>query len=657
MSSVILEMESEPRAGIDNALILAVELDASEGDEAIDGRLLADLSMLPRAGLDGALVAAIWLRAGILLPRNVFLSAWSTQENEARRRLATAMLKLQPVMAVRVLGVARLADLLGECRESEFHRLVAQALTLCRLEGAEACLTAMLPTGQGILAPDLAESVVTISSQGVPEWIDRLPYEIRQSALARFAAGTLRAGSQDAFAATFQRLEESGRSELVMLLERGLRGVPASGVLMLANIFDRLPKSDPLAIALASALILNAADYPAQPEIFDRFAACLSKHARRSLASRPQFHPENLSAAQRAVRCILFVDHEIDLSPRQASDRSGKASRDKIDIESQIVAQIMAPRNPECHSLGDWRGFERRIATVEDPAKRAQMLVAIAPRIPPARLAAFGALSAELPPSAWQRQVKMALFVRALASGIDPWSVVQAVDRRDAIAALIEQRLNRGRFDCLEHRAWLRLVDSQKMALLRVAFDCLAEQSDQAVRRASIDMLCETIVILPMALSVISAIHLVRRFSKDMAMLPNHLWRLAEIGDTGSHHREELLRTCAMAFWLRGDQQAGAHCHARAQGCSRRTAQVAAQGFLAQVTTLPEPAAGAGRLRQSAAALAMFEADDAALPKQVAECLSGLVEEDRNQLIAHLIVQGQASNVLLAQEELGDGGR
>ena len=56
-------------------------------------------------------------------------------------------------------------------------------------------------------------------------------------------------------------------------------------------------------------------------------------------------------------------------------------------------------------------------------------------------------------------------------------------------------------------------------------------------------------------------------------------------------------------------------------------------------------------VRRSAAALAMLEPGDAAAPKEVVASLSALDGNDRRRLVAHLIVQGQASSVLLAMAD------
>ncbi len=492
------------RAALDDAVFLAVELDTLGEDGDCDATVFARFSALPWAALPGAardapsLVAALWLRAGLVAPRAALRSAWDARPAAQRLRLAVAMLELKPATAIRVLGAEALAALLREARDPAFHRLVARALTLCRSDGAERCLAAMMPEVRAGLAPLLAE-----------------------------AAG----------------------------------GAPRA------------------------------------------------HHGR-----------------------------EIPNAPVRGRSEPGPSA----DLPSAAAAARMPP--------AQWSGIERRLGAMTGSVRRGQALSRLAPVAPAEQLPAFGALASELAPSAWRDQAKAALFGRALAVGLDPWSVVKGADRRDVLGALIGQRLQDGRLEALEHRAWRRLSELQRVALLRATIGRIAELPDRTRRGAALTALCEAIVGLPANLALIVAIQFIKTFNRDAALAPRQLWRLTEIGEATGAQRQELLRVAALAFWLRGNDAAGARCHAGAEACARRVATQTVRDFLA-ATPAPAGSEPEAAVRRSAAAMAMFEADNPDAPEQVAACLADLEPAYRGRFIAHLIAQGQAAHVLLALED------
>ena len=645
---------SEARAGVEGAVFLAIELDVPADEQGIDGAVLGRLSDLPCAGPAAPIAAAVWLRAGLVLPKAGFEAVWRAQPLHRRQLLARAALELQPATAVRVFGTGILSDLLRESSETGFHLLVARTLTLSHLDGAERCLCAMRPEAQQVLGPVLAERAATIDTQRMPEWLDRLPGQTRQSALVRFAVGTLRDPSSDAFASVVERLDDTGRGELVTFLEQGLRGVSVAGVVRLARYYNRLPASDEVALALSSALIRNADESPPPADVLNRFAAVLSVGTREALASRRGLDAARLSPTQRGVRDTLVRGTERKPAakpvPGEATAETGTSGRGCPRPWENV-------RSSRDHETGmswpeTWDGLAERLARIETLAERAWTLCRLAHRAPADRLPALAELSRALPPSAWRRQVNTALFARALAMDVDPRPVIDGLDRRDMVAALISRRLRNGEIDVLAHRAWRRLDHADSVALLRQAFDEVARQGDEAIRRAAAELLCGRIVGLPVALAVIVAVEFVKRFHGDPIVAPRHvLWRLAELPETSLTQREELLRTCAMAFWLRGDKGAGDGCHARAEACADDATRAAVGRVFRDAPPGHEDAGGVAHLRRSAAALAMLEPGDAAAPQEVDACLSALDGDNRNRLVAHLIVQGQASSVLLAMAE------
>lgn len=645
---------NEARAGVEGAVFLAIELDGPADEQGIDGTVVDRLSDLPCAGPAAPIAAAVWLRAGLILPKTSFEAVWRAQPRHRRPVLARAALELQPATAVRVFGADILTDLLRESSETGFHLLVARALTLCHLEGAERCLCAMRPEAQQALGPVLAERAATTDTQRVPEWLDRLPGQARQSALVRFAVGTLRDSSNEAFARVVERLDDAGRGELVAFLEQGLRGVSVAGVVRLARYYDRLPASDVLALALSSALIRNADESPPPADVLNRFAAVLSAGTREALASRRGLDAGRLSPTQRAVRDTLVhgIERKPALKPVPGAAMAGPGTSGRGRPRPRQNALSSRDHDTEKSWPETWDALTERLARIEAPAERARALCRLAHRVPADRLPALAALSRALPPSAWRRQVNTILFARALAMDINPRPVIDGLDRRDMIAALISRRLRNGEINILAHRAWRRLDHADGVALLRQAFDEVAQQRHEAVRRAAAELLCSRIVGLPVALGVIVAIEFVKRFHGDPIVAPRHvLWRLTELQETSLPQREELLRTCAMAFWLRGDQGAGDGCHAQAEACADDATRAAVVRMFRDAPAMHEDVGGLAHLRRSAAALAMLEPGDAAAPQEVVACLSALDGNDRCRLVAHLIVQGQASSVLLAMAD------
>ena len=298
-------------------------------------------------------------------------------------------------------------------------------------------------------------------------------------------------------------------------------------------------------------------------------------------------------------------------------------------------------------SARQWAAFERSVKTTPDSVKRAQMLLRLISTAPAERLSTFGKFAAELDLSAWRRQAIAAIFTRAITLGLNPWSVVKGADRRDAIAALIGQRLSGGRFEVLGHRAWARLDHIQRLALYRLAFDRIRKSHDVAQRSASLESLCAGIVGLPASLAVVMAREVIEHFNRDPAMTAGQLWRLAGITDVTLPQRQELMRVAALAFWLRGDEWSGARCHADAEACKTRATSASVRRFL-EATDVPPGSSLDARPRRAAAAIAMLEADDPEAADQVAACLENLEPQHRGRFIAHLIVQGQATHVLMA---------
>ena len=642
---------NEAKADVEGTVFLAIELDTSTDEDGIDGSVLDRLSTLPCAGHVAPIVAAVWLRAGLVLPRTGFEAAWRTQPSHRRALLARAALELRPATAVRVFGADILSHLLHESAETDFHLLVARALTLCNLDGAERCLRAMHPEAQRILGPLLAERAAMIDTRCVPEWLDCLPGQARQCALIRFAVGTLRDPSKETFAGVIAQLNDTGRRELVTFLEQGLRGVSVSGIVCLARYYDRLPTSDVLALALSSALIRNADGSLPPADVLDRFAAVLSEETRVALASQRGLDPGRLNSAQRAVRDTLLRETEPEPESRPvqgpAVTETGTPEQGRPGSHQNALLALL--HDTEKSWSETWSTLTEQLTRIEAPAERAQALCLLAHRVPTDGLSAIAALAGALPPSAWQRQVNTALLARALATDIDPRSVINGLDRRDVTAALISRRLRNGEIDILAHPAWRRLDHADAVALLRQAFDEVARQSDEAIRHASAELLCSRIVGLPVALGVLVAIEFVKRFHGDPLVTPSHvLWRLTELRETSLPQREELLRTCAMAFWLRGDQGAGNSCHAQAEACAHDATHAAVRRMFSDAPTMHEDIGDPAHLRRSAAALAMLEPGDVTAPKEFVACLSALDGNDRRGLIAHLIVQGQASSVLLA---------
>ena len=645
---------NEAGAGVEDAVFLAIELEGPADEHGVDDAVLERLSNLPCTGPTAPIAAAVWLRAGLVLPRTGFEAAWRAQPRHRLPLLARAALELQPATAVRVFGADMLSDLLRESSETSFHLLVARTLTLSHLEGAERCLCVMHPEAQEALGPVLAERAATTDARRVPEWLDRLPGLARQSALVRFAVRTLRDPSNEAFATMVERLDDAGRGELVALLEQGLRGVSVAGVVCLARYYDRLPASDVLALDLSSALIRIADESPPPADVLNRFAAYLSAETREGLASRRGLDAGRLSPTQRAVRDALVRGTERKSAskpvPGTAMTGPGTWRRDRASPRKNALR----PRDHDTRMSWPerWDALAERLARLEAPAERARALCRLARRAPADRLPELAAMSRALPPSAWRRQVAATLFARALAMDIDLRPVIDGLDRRDMIAALIGRRLRNGEIDVLAHRAWRRLDHADGVSLLGQAFDEVSRQRDEDVRRAAGELLCSRIVGLPVALGVIVAIEFVKRFHEDSIVAPRHLLRrLSELAETSLPQREELLRTCAMAFWLRGDRRAGDGCHAQAEACAEDATRAAIGRTFMGGPAMHDDVGDLAHVRRSAAALAMLEPGDAAAPKEVVASLSALDGNDRRRLVAHLIVQGQASSVLLAMAD------
>jgi hypothetical protein len=625
---------------LDEVLLLASELDALTQDGEFETSILDHLSYVTWTPGNLSLLAALWLRAGLVAPRQAFLSAWSARPIAQRLRLATEMLTLQPATAVRVLGPQALVQILAEVRDSGFHGLVAQAMTLCRFKDGEHCLAAMLPEAQFAVAPYLAESAAAISTR-MPEWLCQLSPRVRRSAIARFALGAVSAANEEAFVDALDQLDELGLYELVTLLEQELRRIAPGGILLVARHSSRLPKSDPFAVELCTALV-HVADYETLLEDFlDSLSTSSSARARTVLAARPTHIRNRLSQKQQVKRHSFWAGNESFLSSPQRGRWDLKVSG-HAEPQAGPITDLASTADAERLTTDEWAAIKKSIS-MSKPVRRAQLLSRLAPAMPADWLPAFGVLAAELQPSEWQRHANASLFNRALALGIDPWSVVKKAKREDAIAALIGQRLREGELHVLGHRAWLRLNDIQKLTLLRLALAYIVDLSDSTQRVAWLDTLCGAISRLPAPLGIVMAIQVLKRFSCDSSMTPRHVRRLTEIGNASLPQREELFRATAMAFWLRGEEQAGADCHAEAEACVAQMTKASLQSLL-HAPEGSDPEAG---LRCSAAAVAVLEAGDPNAPEQIAACLFDLEPERRDRFIAHLIVQGQAAHVLM----------
>ena len=646
------DVEDESRAAtalLEEALFLAIEIDSLAEAGRVDESLVLRLRNLELGPEATPILAGLWLRMGSLVANDEFDRAWRAQSPHARSYITKAMLAMQPDAAVNLLAVEGLRAVLTADDDPDLHRAIAKAIAVNPPTGSKRCLAVMSEEGQIILAPELAGATAFAESATVPAWIVRLPERPRRAALLRFALGALGAGSESAYVSALDHFGSDELIDLSSLVENELSCISAAGLRVLVHHYHLMPGNPDLEIDICTRFIRDVEECRFSQEEISSLVSHLSDEDFAMLEKRAALRPERLNKAQKAALQDILGHVTVEAvtgaaDVRQGSDesRSDAAEDDEPDGLSEIGCMTDWQN-------ADWNDLENRVAKVQRAHRRAEALTFLAPAIPAAYLASFGAIANGLPNSEWRREAKKALFARAVSLDLNPWSIIRGVDRRDALLALIVRRLRRGQLDVFQHGAWRRLDRQHKTFALRYAIEQVAEEEDEIQRRRLVGLLCTAIGALPTSLGAITAVQFVKRFDRDPAVESEHLWRLTKIENLSPLHRRELMKVIATAFWLRGEDEAGARCHAEAEASVMEAA--ANQGDRGATVVALMRGGLDPEIKTNEGGFLDWDGEDK--HKTIARRLATCNPDQRAKWVGRLLLEGHASALLLALETEG----